>query len=77
MHRIHHGVDLRESNRNFGFALPWWDRLFGTYLDRPAAGSDGTTLGLAELQTWKPQTLIGLLLLPFKNVQNNNPEAPG
>jgi sterol desaturase/sphingolipid hydroxylase (fatty acid hydroxylase superfamily) len=31
MHRVHHSVERRETNSNFGFNLPWWDRLFGTY----------------------------------------------
>src|SRR3989344_2169718 len=30
MHRVHHSLDAGETNRNFGFNLPWWDRLFGT-----------------------------------------------
>ena len=29
----------RETNSSFGFNLPWWDRLFGTYRDQPAAGT--------------------------------------
>ena len=31
MHRVHHSVIIRETNSNYGFNLPWWDRLFGTY----------------------------------------------
>src|SRR5215813_3533554 len=31
MHRVHHSVRSRETNSNFGFNLPWWDRLLGTY----------------------------------------------
>ena len=38
MHRVHHSVAARETNSNFGFNLPWWDRLFGTYRDQPAEG---------------------------------------
>ncbi|HFQ89744.1 MAG TPA: sterol desaturase family protein, partial [Desulfobulbus sp.] len=33
MHRVHHSVIIRETNSNFGFNFPWWDRLFGTYRD--------------------------------------------
>ncbi len=33
MHRVHHSVEDDEANSNFGFNLPWWDRLFGTYRD--------------------------------------------
>jgi hypothetical protein len=38
MHRVHHSILARETNSNFGFNLPWWDRLFGTYRPQPAAG---------------------------------------
>ncbi len=31
-HRIHHGIEPRYHNRNFGELLNIWDRLFGTYL---------------------------------------------
>ena len=40
MHRVHHSVVPRETNSNFGFNLPWWDRLFGTYRAQPAAGHE-------------------------------------
>ncbi|MDP2297931.1 MAG: sterol desaturase family protein, partial [Pseudolabrys sp.] len=26
MHRVHHSIVPRETNSNFGFSLPWWDR---------------------------------------------------
>nr|WP_298272030.1 sterol desaturase family protein [Geobacter sp.] len=35
MHRVHHSVIPRETNSNFGFNLPWWDRLCGTYRPQP------------------------------------------
>jgi sterol desaturase/sphingolipid hydroxylase (fatty acid hydroxylase superfamily) len=38
MHRVHHSVIIRETNSNYGFNLPWWDRLFGTYKSQPAKG---------------------------------------
>ena len=35
MHRVHHSIERRERDSNFGFNLPWWDRLFGlTALNR-------------------------------------------
>src|SRR5262245_46365427 len=45
MHRVHHSVVYNESSSNFGFNLPWWDRLFGTYRAQPAAGHERMTLG--------------------------------
>ena len=46
MHRVHHSIVPRETNSNFGFNLPWWDRLFGTYRAQPAAGHEGMTIGI-------------------------------
>ena len=46
MHRVHHSIDRRETDSNFGFNLPWWDRLFGTYRAQPASGHVGMTLGI-------------------------------
>jgi len=34
MHRVHHSVIPQETNSNFGFNVPWWDRLFRTYRTR-------------------------------------------
>ena len=50
MHRVHHSVEDDEANSNFGFNLPWWDRLFGTYRDQPAEGHDGMTIGLEQFR---------------------------
>jgi len=67
MHRVHHSVIIDETNSNFGFNLPWWDRLFGTYRDQPRAGHEGMTIGLnmfrdpadLHLQRMLIQPLIG------------------
>ncbi len=65
MHRVHHSVIIRETNSNFGFNFPWWDRLLGTYRARPAAGQRGMTIGLSQFRTPEQVTLPRLLLLPF------------
>ena len=65
MHRVHHSVIIRETNSNFGFNLPWWDRLFGTYRDQPAKGHEAMTIGLSQFRDSKRLTLPWLLALPF------------
>lgn len=65
MHRVHHSVIIRETNSNFGFNFPWWDRLFGTYREQPVAGHEGMTIGLTPYRTENEVTLLRLLLLPF------------
>ena len=63
MHRIHHSQAAAEMNTNFGFNLPWWDRLFGTYLQ--AAGAP-ITVGMREHPDGTRQTLRWMLALPFR-----------
>ncbi len=66
MHRVHHSINDDETNSNFGFNLPWWDRLFGTYRDQPRKGHDGMTIGIHQYR--EPKTvswLPGMLALPF------------
>ena len=66
MHRVHHSVVINESNSNFGFNLPWWDRLLGTYRDQPAAGHKNMKIGVEHLQEEPPRGLGGVLVLPFQ-----------
>jgi sterol desaturase/sphingolipid hydroxylase (fatty acid hydroxylase superfamily) len=67
MHRVHHSVEDDETNSNFGFNLPWWDRLFGTYRDQPRAGHLGMTIGIRGYRTPREVSwLPGLLVLPFR-----------
>lgn len=67
MHRIHHSQDLREGDSNFSNMFSWWDRLFGTYVDQPAAGHDGIAFGVAELAERKHLTVPWMLAQPFLN----------
>ena len=67
MHRVHHSVEDDEANSNFGFNLPWWDRLFGTYRAQPRAGHEEMTIGIHRYYapgevSWLP----GMLWLPFR-----------
>ena len=76
MHRVHHSVIIRETNSNFGFNLPWWDRLFGTYKDQPAAGHLEMTIGLSHFRDPKRVTLPWLLILPFVGKTGKYPMGP-
>ena len=67
MHRVHHSIRPEETDSNFGFNLPWWDRLFGTYRDQPRDGHAGMTIGLEYFRDRRATTLAGLLLQPFLN----------
>ncbi len=66
MHRVHHSVEDDEANSNFGFNLPWWDRLFGTYIDQPRGGHEGMTIGIHKFRDAKQTAwLPAMLALPF------------
>jgi sterol desaturase/sphingolipid hydroxylase (fatty acid hydroxylase superfamily) len=66
MHRVHHSMVARETNSNFGFNLPWWDRLLGTYRAQPAAGHLGMTLGVDQFREPAELRLDRLLLQPLR-----------
>jgi sterol desaturase/sphingolipid hydroxylase (fatty acid hydroxylase superfamily) len=65
MHRVHHSIDAAETNSNFGFNLPWWDRLFGTYRAQPAAGHEQMTIGIGQFRTARDLWLDRMLAIPF------------
>ena len=67
MHRVHHSILAPETNSNFGFNLPWWDRLFGTYRERPEAGHEAMTIGIEQFREPAEQRLDRMLTQPFRD----------
>lgn len=67
MHQVHHSIVRAETDSNFGFNLPWWDRLFGTYRAKPAAGEDGVIIGLPVFRDVAESRIVRLLTQPFRN----------
>ena len=66
MHRVHHSVEADEANSNFGFSLPWWDRLFGTYRAQPRAGHKAMSIGIHQFNRPNQVTYLHkILILPF------------
>jgi sterol desaturase/sphingolipid hydroxylase (fatty acid hydroxylase superfamily) len=65
VHRIHHSQIAGESRSNFANLFSWWDRLFGTYIDQPAAGHAGIQFGLPEFTARKHATIPWMLAQPF------------
>ncbi|MEZ5796648.1 MAG: sterol desaturase family protein [Paracoccaceae bacterium] len=66
MHRVHHSVDPREANSNYGFNLAWWDRLLGTYVAQPARGHGGMEIGIAQFRSRRELWLDRMLLQPLR-----------
>jgi sterol desaturase/sphingolipid hydroxylase (fatty acid hydroxylase superfamily) len=65
MHRVHHSIHRKETDSNFGFNLPWWDHLFGTYRAQPRDGHAGMAIGLEIFRDYRSLSLPWLLLQPF------------
>jgi sterol desaturase/sphingolipid hydroxylase (fatty acid hydroxylase superfamily) len=63
----------RETNSNFGFNLPWWDRLLGTYRAQPAAGHAAMTIGIEQFRDPRELGLDRMLLQPFRGEAGGYP----
>ncbi|MCE8032268.1 MAG: sterol desaturase family protein [Halomonas sp.] len=77
MHRVHHSIVRRETDSNFGFNLPWWDRLFGTYRDQPGAGHLGMTLGIEAFRDPRELRLDRMLIQPLLNPKPSTAQSGG
>jgi len=66
MHRVHHSIEQDETNSNFGFNLPWWDRLLGTYRPQPRAGHEAMSIGIRGVRDPRLcDRLSAMLMMPF------------
>jgi sterol desaturase/sphingolipid hydroxylase (fatty acid hydroxylase superfamily) len=79
MHRVHHSIVRNETNSNFGFSFPWWDRWFGTYRAQPAAGHLAMTIGIEQFRDPRELRLDRLLIQPALGPASTYPvnRAPG
>ncbi len=73
MHRVHHSIRPEETNSNFGFNLPWWDRLLGTYKAQPKAGHEGMSIGIKQFRTRRDLWLDRMLVQPIKGPASGYP----
>ena len=73
MHRVHHSIEYDESSSNFGFNLPWWDRLFGTYRAQPRLGHEAMTLGVDAFRSAQDLRLDRLLVQPLRDTPGQYP----
>ena len=67
------GTPPEETNSNFGFNLPWWDRLLGTYKAQPKAGHEGMTIGIEQFRTGRDLWLDRMLVQPIKGPASGYP----
>ena len=77
MHRIHHSVERKETNSNFGFNLSVWDRVFGTYIHDATKQQSKIIIGVNTFRTSKEVSLIKLLIMPFRRIPESYALSPG
>jgi len=70
MHRVHQSIVRRETDSNFGFNFPCWDRLFSTYRPQTGAGHEQMTLGIEEFRELKELRLDWMLAQPVRHNEN-------
>ncbi len=75
MHRVHHSWHPDETNANFGFNLPWWDRLFGTYRAQPRDGHLNMTIGIQQFRDPRELRLDRMLWQPFRVDQRTDQDG--
>jgi sterol desaturase/sphingolipid hydroxylase (fatty acid hydroxylase superfamily) len=76
MHRVHHSIHRDETNSNYGFNLPIWDRIFRTYRAQPRDGHEAMTLGIQEFRDEKELKLWRLVAQPLANGEIKTPKLP-
>jgi len=73
MHRVHHSVKPDETNSNYGFNFPWWDRLLGTYKAQPEDNHVNMTIGLNQFRESMYLKFHWLLIQPFIGKTGEHP----
>jgi sterol desaturase/sphingolipid hydroxylase (fatty acid hydroxylase superfamily) len=73
MHRIHHSIHADETDSNFGFVLPWWDRVFGTYRTEPAESQARMVVGIESFRRDRDLWLDRLVLNPILDQRDTQP----
>ena len=73
MHRVHHSIHANETNSNFGFNLPWWDLLFGTYRAQPRDGHVNMVVGISQFRTERDLRLDQMLIQPLRGTTETHP----
>ena len=66
-HALHHSVDMREGNSNFGIVFSIWDRLFATRIDPSADRFASIRFGVEGVSSAAAASLRQVLIHPFRH----------
>jgi sterol desaturase/sphingolipid hydroxylase (fatty acid hydroxylase superfamily) len=65
LHRIHHSLDIKDYNSNFGFSVTLWDWLFKSYKSKSRLDFKTSNIGALGFQNESKQKLVSLLIQPL------------
>ena len=71
-HYVHHSTVKSETNSHYGFCLPWWDYLFGSYRKESYENLDRVVIGLDEFKGKEIHRLDHLVIQPFVKIDSKN-----
>ncbi len=66
LHAIHHSVDMREANSNFGVVFSIWDRIFATYSEPSIQRFTSARFGVEDVSAAAAASLRQVLMQPFR-----------
>jgi sterol desaturase/sphingolipid hydroxylase (fatty acid hydroxylase superfamily) len=66
LHRVHHSIEWRETNSNYGAILAVWDRLFGTLAVPTSAAGAAIVFGVRELTGSSCSHPVEMLMTPWR-----------
>ena len=58
LHRIHHSTHHEEFNRNYGFSVPFWDRIFSSFLNKNKENQKDMLIGLKKFRSKEEQNFF-------------------
>ena len=64
-HRIHHSLNMKEGNSNFGIVFSFWDKFFGTYVSKTYTQMRRIKLGISLRESPAGSSLKEYLINPF------------
>ena len=72
MHRIHHSIEVNETNSNYGFNLSIWDQILGTYIQNAIQPQPEISIGIEYYRSPGQVSLKNLVLMPFGRPPKNS-----
>jgi sterol desaturase/sphingolipid hydroxylase (fatty acid hydroxylase superfamily) len=74
MHKVHHSMDRRDTDSNYGNIFAVYDRLFRTF--SPGDRAHRVVYGLRGVHSDRASSLLGVLTLPFESSHPPTPAPP-